>query len=77
MLMTAGCATPTLKTASGRPEVTVRGRTAAQVRTTVVNYFVDGGWAPVKSDGSQLIFEKEGSAGQALLMGMLTNEPQA
>ena len=35
------------------------------------------GFSPVKTDGSQLIFEKEGSTGQALLIGMLTNNPNS
>jgi hypothetical protein len=72
-----GCATQRLNTASGRPEVTVHGASAGVVRTATVNYFVDHGFAPVKTDGSQLIFQAEGSAGQKLLMGMLTNEPQS
>jgi len=72
-----GCATQTLNTASGRPEVTVHGASAAAVRTATVNYFVDRGFAPVKTEGSQLIFQQEGSAGEKLLMGMLTNEPQS
>ncbi len=78
MLLLAGCAsTPPLQTASGRPEVTVRSRTAAQVRSVAINHFVDQGFAPVKSDGNQLVFEKEGSVGQAFLMGLTTNNPQA
>lgn len=77
-LALSGCATaPPLNTASGRPEVTVHGRTAAQVRSAATNHFVDYGWTPVKTDGNQLVFEHEGSAGQALLMGLMTDNPQA
>jgi hypothetical protein len=72
-----GCAATPLKTASGRPEVTIRARTIAQVRATAVNFFVDNGWAPVQTAGSQLVFEREGSAGQSFLMGMMTNNPQS
>lgn len=75
--LTTGCATQSLNTASGRPEVTVHDRSIASVRTAAVNYFVDQGFAPVKTDGSQLMFEKEGSTGQALLMGMLTDNPES
>jgi len=57
--------------------VTVHGANAAVVRTATVNYFVDRGFAPVKTDGNQLVFQQEGSAGQKLLMGLLTNEPQS
>jgi len=72
-----GCATQRLNTASGRPEVTVHGTSAGVVRTATVNYFVDRGFAPVKTDENQLVFQQEGSAGQKLLMGLLTNEPQS
>ncbi len=74
----SGCATaPPLQTASGRPEVTVHGKTASQVRNAALNHFVDRGWAPVRSEGSQLVFEKEGSTGQALVMGLMTDNPQS
>ena len=77
MFTVTGCATQKLSTASGRPEVTVHGASAAAVRTATVNYFVDRGFTPVKTEGSQLTFQQEGSAGEKLLMGMLTNEPQS
>ena len=73
----AGCATPQVNTASGRPEVMVHGETIAQVRNVVVNHFVDRGFAPVSTEGSQLIFEHEGSFGESFAMGLLTNEPQS
>jgi hypothetical protein len=72
-----GCATQRLNTASGRPEVTIHGASAARVRTAAVNYFVDHGFAPVSTEGNQLVFQQEGSVTQKLLMGMLTNEPQS
>jgi hypothetical protein len=77
VFMAVGCAAPPLKTTSGRPEITVNDRSIASVRTAVVNYFVDQGFAPVKTDGTQLVFEREGSTGQALLMGMLTDNPES
>jgi hypothetical protein len=78
VLLLAGCATaPALHTASGRPEVTLHGRTIQQVRTTVINHFVNQGWAPVQTEGNQLVFEREGSHGQKLVMGLMTNNPQA
>ncbi len=76
-LSATGCATSRLNTASGRPEVTVRGATAAGVRAATLNYFVDRGFAPVKTEGTQLVFQQEGSVGQKFLMGLLTNEPQS
>lgn len=74
----SGCATaPPLHTASGRPEVTLHGRTISQARTAVLNHFVNQGWAPVRTDGSQLIFEQQGSTGQNFLMGLMTDNPQS
>jgi hypothetical protein len=72
-----GCATQRLNTVSGRPEVIIHAASAGVVRTATVNYFVDRGFAPVKTDGNQLVFQQEGSAGQKFLMGLLTNEPQS
>jgi len=77
LFIATGCATQTLNTASGRPEVTIHGPITAVVRTATVNYFVDRGFAPVKTDGTQLVFQQEGPAGQKMLMGLLTNEPQS
>jgi hypothetical protein len=78
LLALAGCATPAkLNTASGRPEVTVDNRSIAHVRTTVVNSLVNQSWTPVKTEGSQLLFQKPGSAMQSFLMGLLTNEPNS
>src|SRR5437667_1523087 len=76
-LLLVSCATAPLKTTSGRPEVVIRGRTIAKVRAAAVNFFVDSGWAPVQTEGSQLVFEREGSTTQSFLMGMMTNNPQS
>ena len=77
-LVAVGCATaPPLQTRSGRPEVTIHNRSVAKVRAAVTNHFVDTGWAPARSEGMQLIFERKGSAGQDFLMGLMTNNPQS
>jgi hypothetical protein len=78
VVVLTGCATaPALQTRSGRPEVTVHDRTVQQVRTAVMNHFVDRGWSPVQTEGTQLVFEHEGSAGQSFLMGLMTDNPQS
>ena len=72
LLFLTGWATTTpLPTASGRPEVTVRSRNVAQVRSALVNSFVDRGFFPVQSNGNRLVFQKEDSVGNRLLMGAL------
>ena len=76
-VLVAGCATQPLNTTSGRPEVTIHGASAAHTRSVVVNHFVDRGWAPVTTDGNQLVFEHEGSFGQSFAMGLLTDNPQS
>jgi hypothetical protein len=71
------CATQPLNTTSGRPEVTIQAVTAAKARNVIVSHFVDHGWAPVDTNGNQLVFEREGSFGQSFAMGLLTNNPQS
>lgn len=73
----APASTAPLNTVSGRPEVTIRGRTVAQIRSAAINHFADIGWAPVRTEGSQLVFEHEGSTGESFMMGLLTNNPQS
>jgi len=77
ILLLVGCATQPLNTTSGRPEVTVRNASPTKVRNIIVNHFVDNGWAPVSTDGNQLVFEHEGSFGQSFAMGLLTDNPQS
>ncbi len=78
LIFLSGCATaPPLQTKSGRPEVTIHNRTAVRVKSVVVNYFVDQGWSVAREEGTQLIFEHQGTAGESLLMGMLTDNPQS
>jgi hypothetical protein len=76
-MLATGCASQRLNTASGRPEVTVHNQSLARVRTVAINYFVNGGRAPVNTEGSQLTFAKEGSATESVLMGLMTNEPNS
>ncbi len=71
LLFTAGCATQPLNTVSGRPEVTVHNRTAAQVRSAAINQFMDRGYALAQSGDNQLIFAKEDSVTDQVLMGLL------
>jgi hypothetical protein len=42
-----------------------------------VNEFVDHGWTPIKSEGTQLVFQKHGSTTQDFMIGLLTNEPNS
>ena len=76
-MLTSCATTAPLKTASGRPEVTIHNRSLAQVRAAAINFFVDDGWAPTRAEGVQLVFQKQGSTTQAVLMGLMTNNPQA
>jgi hypothetical protein len=72
-----GCATPAkMNTASGRPEVTVNA-SIARVRSVTINEFVNYGWAPTKTEGTQLVFEHAGTTTQSFVMGLMTNEPNA
>ena len=77
-LTLVGCASePPLQTRSGRPEVTIHNRSLAQVRAAATNHFVDKGWGAVKTEGTQLVFERQGGATESFLMGLMTDNPQS
>src|SRR3954469_20081103 len=55
-------------TASGRPEVTIPGKSPAAVRSALVNRMLDVGYRVSRDDASTLTVEKEASGAAAQLL---------
>jgi hypothetical protein len=70
LVIFAGCGTPKtpkMPTRSGRPEVSIKGKTTEELKTFFVNDLVARGYTAQTSDPTALIFEKRETGTIALL----------
>ena len=77
-----GCAAPKLDTPSGRPEVTIGGATAQQVRNSLTGRMIGSGCQLIRETGTTITFGKtmEGVGGalyQSLTVGAYGKRPVA
>jgi hypothetical protein len=68
-ILLVGCAAPTLKTASGRPEVTIDGVPIEKIRTELISFFMDRKWVPRSADNMVATFERRADAMTEIFYG--------
>ena len=67
--LVAGCASrPHMPTRSGRPEVTIRGKTTEELKVYFVTDLVSRGYTVRNADPAAMIFEKQERGSVALLV---------
>ena len=66
--LVAGCASERMPTRSGRPEVTIRGRTTEELKVYFVTDLGSRGYTVRNADPAAMIFEKQEKGSVALLV---------
>ncbi len=66
-LAVAGCSAPRMRTASGRPEVTIKGQTMEQLKAHFVNDLTARGYTLRNDSPKAMVFEKRETGAISLL----------